>query len=167
MQFGSLKRSTKLVPLLLGLLVMAGSASPTAAEDNNGLQIYTVEETFDDAAFYVENAIVDRGYKIDYRGHVGAMMERTAKDFDDAQPIYKSADFFTFCSARLSRAMIEADPANVGFCPYVIFVYELADEPGKSHVGFRPLPLVGSEASQSALNEINELLNAIAEEATE
>ena len=65
------------------------------------------------------------------------MLERTGADVGSTKKIYANAEFFMFCSAKLSRAMIEADPANVGYCPYVVFLYEAAEKPGEIVVGYR------------------------------
>ena len=70
-----------------------------------------------------------------------------------------------FCSAVLSRAAMEADARNIAFCPYVLFVYELADQLGEIHVGFRRLDEVGSPASKQALAKINSVLDEIVQEA--
>ena len=102
---------------------------------------------------------------VDFNGNVGGMLERTGADIGSTSPIYKHAEYFTFCSAKLSRATMEAEAANVGYCPYVVFIYETAAAPGTTHVGYRSPPLHGSDASKAALAEIERLLDAIAKEA--
>jgi hypothetical protein len=69
-----------------------------------------------------------------------------------------------FCSAKLSRAMMEADLGNIGFCPYVIFVYEAAARPGETVVGYRR-PISGGGTASPVLAEIDSLLDAIAKDA--
>jgi hypothetical protein len=64
-----------------------------------------------------------------------------------------------FCSAVASRQAMEADIGNIAFCPYVLFVYEAADDPGTVVVGFRRLPEGGGR------DHINDLLDEIAREA--
>jgi hypothetical protein len=93
------------------------------------------------------------------------MLERTGADVGSTSSIYRHAEYFTFCSAKLSRATMEAEAANVGYCPYVVFIYETAAAPGTTHVGYRPPPLHGSDASKVALAEVERLLDAIAKEA--
>lgn len=56
---------------------------------------------------------------------------------------------------------MEADPTNVAFCPYVIFVYALPGSPGMTNVGYRPLPRVGSKQSRAAIDAVNALLDGI------
>ena len=60
---------------------------------------------------------------------------------------------------------MEADAANIAFCPYVLFVYELADKPGTVTVGFRRMPETGSDATRQALAAVNALLDEIVREA--
>lgn len=129
---------------------------------------YIVEAPFTDVRQDLGNAVVNRGYKIDYEAMIGAMLERTSEDVGGKKTIFSNAEFVQFCSAVLSRDAMEADPANIAFCPYVLFVYERADEPGKVHVGFRRLENpTSSEASQSALGKVNDVLDAIAQEAAD
>ena len=93
------------------------------------------------------------------------MLERTGADVGSSKPVYRQAEYFTFCSAKLSRSMMEADPANIGFCPYVVFIYETAAAPGTISVGYRRPPAQGSDASRAALADIDALLDGIVKEA--
>lgn len=95
------------------------------------------------------------------------MLKRTAKDVGAAGDLYADAEYFTFCSSRLSRKMMDADPDNMGLCPYMMFLYERAGGEGKVTVGYKKMPMRGNEASLAALAEINALLAKILEEATE
>jgi hypothetical protein len=72
----------------------------------------------------IENAIVNRGYTIDYHGFIGDMLKRTAGDVEAGKALYKDAEFFTFCSAVVSREVMEADIGDIAYCPYVVFAYE-------------------------------------------
>ena len=131
-----------------------------AAAGSAGVTSYPVEAEFDDLTFGVETAIVDRGYVVDHISHVGEMLNRTAADVGAAMQIYSQADVYLFCSAVLSRKMMEADSNNIAHCPYSVFVYALADSPSTVHVGYRHLP-------DGAMQEVQELLDAIAREAAE
>ena len=93
--------------------------------------------SFDDATFAVESAIVGQGLVIDYVSHVGDMLNRTGADVGSDKQIFAAADIFIFCSAKISREVMEADPMNIGFCPYGIFVAE--DDNGVM-VGYRSYP---------------------------
>jgi uncharacterized protein (DUF302 family) len=139
-------------------------AAPSLAQES-GLKVYSKQASFEDVRFELENAIVGRGLVVDFNGNVGRMLERTGADVGSTSPIYKHAEYFTFCSAKLSRATAEAEAANVGYCPYVVFIYETAVAPGTVHVGYRSPPLTGLDASKAALGEVQRLLDAIAKDA--
>ncbi|MFN3293372.1 MAG: DUF302 domain-containing protein [Gemmobacter sp.] len=114
----------------------------------------TVEGSFADVAFALENAIVGRGLVIDYVSHVGDMLERTRADVGGSVTLFTAANVYQFCSATLSRKMMEADPANIRFCPYGIVVMEQPDAPGKITLGFDALPEGPMQEVQALLAEI-------------
>lgn len=143
------------------------SATTADGADHSSLKIITANTDFEDAAFELDNAIVDRGLKIDYRGDIGKMMERTAADFGGDRSDYKNAKFVTFCSVPLTRNMTKADHKNIGFCPYVVFLYELRSEPGKTYIGYRPPIASGSAQSVEAVSAIDKLLSDIIQQAAE
>ncbi len=111
--------------------------------------------SFEDATFAVENAIVNRGLVIDYVSHVGEMLNRTGADVGSDQEVFAAADVFLFCSAVLSREVMEADPMNIAHCPYGIFV---ADDGNTVLVGYRTYP-------EGAMQQVQSLLAEIVEEA--
>lgn len=150
--------------LAASALLLLVSASGAMA---GGTTVYKVDSAFDDVSFGLESAIIDRGLVIDYVSHIGEMLARTKEDVGGTRDLYSNAIAMVFCSANLSRKMMEADPANIAYCPYVVFAYEMADEPGMVHVGFRRLDETGTNASKAALGEVNALLNAIVKEAAE
>lgn len=122
-----------------------------------GDDVKTVESdaAFADVASGIENAIVNRGYKVDYHGFIGDMLKRTATDVDAGKALYKDAEFFTFCSAVVSRKVMEADIGDIAYCPYVVFAYETEEKPGTVTVGFRSLPSGGErDAVNTLLSEI-------------
>ncbi len=159
----------RLAMLLLAAFLIAagGPAERVRAEPGGGVKTVAVEGAFEDVAEYVADAIVNRGLAIDYRGYIGRMLRRTGKDVGAAKPVYRDAQFFQFCSAVFSRRTMEADPRNIAYCPYVVFVYELAAKPGTVHVGYRRPAAAGSAASRKALAAVEKLLGAIVREATE
>ncbi len=118
-------------------LAAALAATPALAD---GMIERTVEGDFADIAFAVESAIIGRGLVIDHTSHVGAMLERTKGDVGATATVFTAADIFQFCSATFSRQVMEADPANIRFCPYGIYVWERPDAPGKVTVAFRDYP---------------------------
>lgn len=113
--------------------------------------------SFDDATFAVESAIVGRGLVIDYVSHVGDMLNRTGTDVGSEAKLFEAADIFIFCSAVVSREVMEADPMNIAHCPYGIFVAERA---GEVMVGYRDYP-------DGAMAKVEDLLQGIVAEAVE
>ena len=69
--------------------------------------------------------------------------------------LFAAADIFVFCSATVSRQVMEADPMNIAHCPYGIFV---ADRDGQVIVGYRNYP-------EGPMQEVQALLDEIVQEA--
>lgn len=128
-----------------------------AAQD---MVTYTSDMSFDDATFAIESAIVDAGLVVDHVSHVGEMLERTRGDVGSDVVLFTNADVFSFCSAKVSRSVMEADPMNIVFCPYDIFVAELPDAPDSVTIGFRQFP-------EGPMQEVQTLLTQIVEAALE
>lgn len=156
-RFGTLV--VAMIALFCGAVAGLGGAS---AEE---LVTRSKAGAFDDVKFDLGNAIIERGLVVDYAGNVAGMLDRTGADVGSTTKLYKHAEYMLFCSAKLSRAMMEADPTNIGFCPFVIFLYERADKPGEIVVGYRPPVARGTDASKAALAEIDALLKGIVSDA--
>jgi uncharacterized protein (DUF302 family) len=156
--------------MLRPLIVLASLAAlliPVAAsaDDATAPRAYTTTGAYADVRQEIEDGVVNAGLKIDYRGNIGEMLKRTGEDVGSTAEVYKNAEFFTFCSARLSRAAMEADPANLAVCPYVVYLYEPAAKPGEVTVGYRrPIGAPG-DASAKAVAEIDSLLDGIVKSA--
>jgi len=127
----------------------------------DGVQKYQVEGSFEDVYFDLENAVIDQGLVIDNVSHVSEMLDRTGKDVGSTKPIYVDGRTVSFCSAKLSRAAMEADLDNLVFCPYSIFIYESAARPGSVTIGYRKLGGASDSASRKAIDAVNNLLGAI------
>lgn len=147
------------------LALLAGFAAPAQAADPAHLMLVKTKAKFEDVKEDVVNAVTKRGLVVDYTAHIGAMLDRTAKDVGATKQVYARAEAVQFCSAALSRKMMEAEPANIVFCPYVIVIYSLAADPGTVHVGYRRPQQAGTPASRVALKAVDGLLSAIVREA--
>ena len=134
--------------------LMIGTALPAAADIAT---TYDFDGSFDDATFSLESAIVGRGLVIDWVSHSGEMLNRTAADVGSDVVIFDVADIFMFCSASLSREVMEADYMNIAFCPYAIFVYE---REGEVVIGYRNMP-------EGEMQKVQALLDDIAREAAD
>ncbi len=139
--------------LMAGALL--GAASAVAAQD---MVRYTTDQSFDDVVFGLESAIVDAGLRVDDVSHVGEMLERTRADVGSDVVLFTHAKVFSFCSATLSRKVMEADPMNIVFCPYDIFVAELPGTQDQTHIGYRQFP-------EGPMQEVQALLDDIVKEA--
>ncbi len=149
--------------MAVAVALALGTAGVLADE---ALKSYSKKAPFDDVKADVADAIIAKGLTVDYRGNIAGMLDRTGKDVGSDKKIYKAAEYVTFCSAKLSRAMMEADSSNMGICPYVVFYYETADNPGTVVVGYRRPGEGKGDASKKALKEIDDLLDGIAKAAT-
>ncbi len=139
---------------LLTAAILTLIVSPSLAQDTT---VYAFDGSFDDATFAVESEIIGAGLVIDNVAHAGEMLARTGPDLGSDVVIFEAADIYQFCSAVLSRQVMEANPANIAFCPYGIFV---TDRAGTVEIGFRNFP-----AGEMQL--IQELLDGIARAATD
>jgi len=139
------------------LAMIFSLAASTGAMAQEAATVYPFDGDFDDATFAVESAILDRGLVIDYVSHVGEMLARTGADVGSDVHIFDAADVFLFCSAVLSRKVMEVDPLNITHCPYGIFVM---DRDGVVEIGYRDLP-------DGAMQEVQALLDSLAREAVE
>ena len=145
------------------ILIVLAAAAPANATDE--LVTRSKAGSFEDVRFDLTNAIIDRGLVVDHTGNIADMLERTGADVGSTKQLYRHAEYFVFCSAKLSREMMEADPANVGLCPFVVFAYERTDKPGEIVVGFRNPPNRGGDASRKSLEAVAALLKDIVEAA--
>jgi uncharacterized protein (DUF302 family) len=132
--------------------LLGAMALPAAAQE---AVTYPFEGSFDDATFSVESAIIGRGLVIDYVSRTGEMLKRTAADVGSDKMLFEGADIFLFCSAQISREVMEADLMNIAHCPYGIFVTE---RDGEVLVGHRTYP-------EGEMQKVQALLTGIIEDA--
>jgi len=146
---------------LLSVLILATSCVNAESGRNDYMKLYTVEGKFEDVRMDIEMAITDRGMVINNVSHIGDMLARTGKDLGAGKQIFHKAEALEFCSSTVSRSMMESDPHNIIFCPYIIAIYTLPTESNRVYVAFRrPLP-VGSAESRQSLVAVEQLLEAI------
>lgn len=139
------------------LIAAAALAAAPALADGGAIVSYTTEAGFEDVAFAVEQAIVGHGLVFDYVSHVGEMLNRTGVDVGSEVKLFDAANVYLFCSAALSRKVMEADPMNIGHCPYGVFVAAAEGMDGPTVVGYRRYP-------EGAMQEVQALLDEIARE---
>jgi uncharacterized protein (DUF302 family) len=151
------------IALLAGLFYIGLIHGALAAGDY--MVVVTKTGSFDDVRDAVEMAITDRGMVVNNVSHVGEMLERTGKDLGATKQIFIKAEVLEFCSAVVSRKMMEPEPDNIVFCPYSISIYVVPETPGVVRVAYRKPRIVGSPESQKALKAVDELLSGIVKDA--
>lgn len=153
----------KTLSLLLSLLLMAGPAF--AAGDY--LVIKSKTGKFEDVRDDLVMAIESRGIKINHFNYIADMLARTGKDLSATRQVYVHGEQVEFCKSDLSRAQMEADPANIAFCPYIISLYTTPKDETRVFVAYRkPLAPGADKATREALRNIDKLLAEIVDEAT-
>ena len=162
----------RIVKIALAAVLLVTMVTSATAEDARGFKAYKKSAPFEDVYVDLQNAIIGKGLVIDYVGHIDQMLNRTSKIVNSvtqegSKSPYLAAKFMQFCSAKLSHEVISANPQNIAICPYVVFVYELKNDPGVVHVGYRR-PITGpSKLSRKVFAKIEKLLDDVAKEAIE
>ncbi len=141
----------RILLICAAVIALAGGA----ARAGEGYVTHAYDGSFEDAVFSVENAIIGAGLVVDYVSHTGEMLARTGADVGSDVQLFDNAQIFVFCSASLSRKVMEEDPMNIAWCPYTIFV---TDRGGEVLVGYREYP-------EGAMQQVEALLAAIVDEA--
>lgn len=164
----SYARNAAVAAILAGLAAVPMAAQ---AQDGLGYRVHTKAGKFEDVRDDLKDAIVKRGFVIDYTGHFNAMLERTAEATGSvtalgAKSPYKHAEYMQFCPSKLTHEAVSATPFAIANCPIALFVYETGYEPGKITVGYR-LPVATPSKVMRAVNDkLTALLDEIAKEAT-
>jgi uncharacterized protein (DUF302 family) len=143
--------------LVVGAILACLIAAPPARSDDSPVVTHTFQGSFDDATFAVENAIINHGLVIDSVSHVGEMLARTKDDVGGGKDLFENADLYQFCSALISRKVMEADIRNIAYCPYRIFVFS---KDGVVTIGYPGMP-------EGPMKEVEALLDSIVREAAE
>jgi len=150
-----------IILMFLNLLI---SPSQADSQRDSYMRLFSTEADYADVREDLELAITDRGMIINNVSHIGKMLARTGKALGATKQIFGEAEALEFCSSVISRKMMEADPHNIVFCPYIIMVYTLPAEKNRVYVAYRrPLP-VGSSASKQSLQVVEKLLQGIVED---
>jgi uncharacterized protein (DUF302 family) len=148
------------------IATFVGGLSFTLPASAQPLKTYNKKAAYDDVRFDLTNAIVDAGLAVAANGKIADMLDRTGEAVGSTKQVYLHGEYFTFCSAKYSRAMVEADPLNIAFCPTTIFMFETAANPGTVVVGYRR-PVSLGPASDKAVSDTEALLDKIARQAVQ
>ncbi len=142
---------------LLCLPLLASAADPFNV-------VFKAEGSYDAVRDLVQASIEGQGLKINHVNQIAGMLDRTGKDIGATKQVYENAEQFEFCSAKVSREMMEADPHAVVMCPYIISVYKI---PGDKtvYVAYRKPGPAKSPALKKALGDVEKLLTGIIKDA--
>ena len=146
----------------IGLLAMAQNAAADGA-----VVVRAIEGNFQEIRERVVFAVQSQGLVVDHASKVGDMLERTGKDLGETKRIFGDAEVLEFCSALVSRRMVEADAQLLAFCPYGLAVYTLPGKPQTTYVSYRRMVTnLVTPAQKAVLERVEALLAAIVEEAS-
>ena len=152
-------------PWIIALAMAAGATLYGVAQaDAAEVVVRSTKGEFKEVKERVLHAIENRGLVLNYTARIGAMLERTGKDIGAARRIYGDAEMLEFCSARISRDTVEADPRNIAYCPYSIAIYTLPKEKNRVYVAYRRIEASGSGQSAKSLRAVDQLLADIVAE---
>jgi uncharacterized protein (DUF302 family) len=150
-----------IVTVALGLMMWPGVIAA-----QNGIVVEVMANGgFDDVKQLLVLAIENRGLVVNQVSKVGEMLERTGKDLGAVPQIYSRAEVIEFCSATLSRKVMEADPRLLAFCPFGVGIYTLPDEADQVHLVYRRPRSEDGGPAAGALQRVDQLLHDIVQEA--
>ncbi len=156
--------------LLLFVLLQACSQQSTSEKEKSKpaavdyMKIYTVQGSYEDVRQDLEDAITGKGIVTSGISHISDMLQRTGRDLGLDGKIYAHAEAINFCSATISRNMMQVDPTNIVFCPYIIAIYSLPEKPGVVYLAYRRPPPLPTKESTEALAAVENLLQSIIED---
>ena len=149
-------------PLLALCAMLWLPLSAMAAE--NYTVLFKTQGTFQEVRDSVAISIEGKGLLITHSNHIADMLERTGKDLGKTRQVYEFGEQMEFCSATVSRVMMEADPHAIVLCPYSIAVYKIPNDK-HIYVAFRKPPTSKNPALKKALADVEKLLIEIVKDA--
>ncbi|WP_324778595.1 DUF302 domain-containing protein [Thiobacillus sedimenti] len=126
--------------------------------------IFKAQGEFQDVRDQVAASIEGQGLKINHTNKIAEMLERTGKDLGMTRQVYVNGEQFEFCSAKLSREMMEADARAMVMCPYIISVYTLPNDKNV-YISYRKPAPTGNPALDKVLGDVETLLTGIIRDA--
>ncbi len=125
--------------------------------------IKSVRGNFDDVWESLKMALNERGLVVSSVSHVWDMLERTGRVLNRTKRIYGQAKVMEFCSAVISRNMLERNPHFISFCPYQIMVYTLPDNENRVYLSYRRL-IWKDEKDRDVLDAVERLLEGLVDD---
>ncbi len=125
--------------------------------------IKSVRGNFDDVWDSLKFALNQRGMVISSVSHIQEMLDRTGKALGRTKKIYLKAKVMEFCSAVISRNMLERNPHFISFCPYQIMVYTLPDNEERVYLSYRHL-IWNDNSNRDVLQPVENLLHDLVQD---
>ncbi|MHB1186475.1 DUF302 domain-containing protein [Thiobacillus sp.] len=126
--------------------------------------LFKSQGTFQEVRDLLQIAIEGKGLKITHTNMIADMLERTGEDIGATKQVYVGGEQFEFCSATLSRQMMEADPHSMVMCPYSISVYTIPDDKNV-YIAYRKPAASRNLKLKKALAELEKLYTEIIKDA--
>ena len=126
--------------------------------------LFKTQGAFQDVRDALQMSIEGQGLKITNTNHIASMLERTGKDIGETKVVYENAEQFEFCSATISRHMMEADPHAIVMCPYSVVVYTVPNDK-TVYLAYRKPAATRNPALKKTLVDLEKLLTTIIKDA--
>jgi uncharacterized protein (DUF302 family) len=146
------------------LFLCAMLCLPFSALADGYAKVFKTQGEFQDVRDALQMAIEGKGLVINHTNQIAGMLERTGKDLGATRQVYVKGEQFEFCSAAVSRRMMEADPHAITMCPYIVSVYTVPNDPNV-YLAYRKPPETRNPALNKALAEVAALLDEIIQDA--
>jgi len=151
------------VKKLLALCALLCLSLPVVAAENY-IVVFKTQGAYQDVRDSLEAAIEGKGLKVNHSNKIAAMLDRTGKDLGASKRVYEEAEQLEFCSATLSREMMEADPHAIVMCPYIVAVYTVPNDKNV-YLAYRKPPATKNPALKKALAGVEKMLTEIIRDA--
>jgi len=126
--------------------------------------LFKTQGAYQDVRDNLQMAIEGKGLKITHSNMIADMLDRTGKDIGETRKVYENAEQFEFCSATISRRMMEADPHSIVMCPYSVVVYTIPNDK-TVYLSYRKPATTRNPALKKQLVELEKLLTEIIKDA--
>lgn len=155
-----------LLLVVMSVFVVACGAEAVASQDHPPVIIHSVKGDFDSVWEDLNIALSNRGLVVSGVSHVQKMLDRTGKALGRTKKIFARAKVLEFCSAVVSRDMMQNHPKFIAFCPYEIAVYVIAGQEGKVYLSYRSL-IWNDDSGKAERQEVEKLLGGIVRDVIE
>ena len=147
------------------LIVCAMLSLPLTAQAAESYTVlFKAQGAFQDVRDMLQIAIEGKGLKITNTNQIAGMLDRTGKDIGETRKVYENAEQFEFCSATISRHMMEADPHSIVMCPYSVVVYTIPKDK-TVYLAYRKPADTKNPALKKTLVDLEKLLTDIIKDA--